>query len=96
MSLIKANTNNLKNISKEIMDLSYKYNDLVNRFYQRINGINGKTNEWAGSDAINFIETINREKNIYETIGKTMREYSIQLDAFTKKIDDLIKLNSIS
>jgi uncharacterized protein YukE len=95
MSLIKVNINNLSDISKEIMDLSYKYNDLVDRFYQRVNGINGKTNEWRGLDAQRFIDTINKEKIIYETISKTFKDYSIKLDEYNKKIEELIKLNSI-
>ncbi len=95
MSLLRVNTTELHEISKELMELSYKYNDLVNKYYQRINGINGKTNEWAGSDATNFINTVNKEKNIYETVGKTMREYSVQLEGYTKTVEDLIKLNSL-
>ena len=58
MSLLKVNTTELYEISKELMELSYKYNDLVNKYYQRVNGINGKTNEWTGIDAVNFINTI--------------------------------------
>ncbi len=95
MSLIKVNTDSLKEISKEIRDLSYKYNDLVNRYYQRINGINGKTNEWRGEDAERFIYIINKEKVVYETVGKAFQDYSIKLDGFSKTIEDLIKLNSI-
>lgn len=95
MSLLKVNTTEITEISKEIMELSYKYNELVNRYYQRINGINGKTNEWSGEDATHFINTINKERNIYDTVGKVMREYSIQLDGYVKTIEDLVKLNSV-
>ena len=68
MSLLKVNTIELQEISKELMELSSKYNDLVTKYYQRINGINGKTNEWAGTDAMNFINTVNKEKHIYKCI----------------------------
>lgn len=95
MSLIKANVENLQVLSKEIMDVSVKYNNLVDRFYKRINGINTKTFEWIGTDAEYFINSINKEKSVYETMGKVLREYSLELDDISKSIDDLIKLNSI-
>ena len=95
MSLLKVNTTELHEISKEIMELSYKYNEIVNKYYQRINGINGKTNEWSGEDANHFIDTINKEKDIYQTVGKIMRDYSIQLDGYVKTVEELVKLNSI-
>lgn len=95
MSLLKVNTIELQEISKELMELSSKYNDLVTKYYQRINGINGKTNEWAGTDAMNFINTVNKEKHIYDTVGKVMREYSVQINGYVKSVEDLVKLNSI-
>ncbi len=95
MSLLRTNVDNLQSISRELMELSKKYNDLVDQFYRRINGINGRTNEWFGEDADYFINSINKERNVYQTIGRVMRDYSIDLDSFSKSIDDLSKLDSM-
>lgn len=94
MSLIKANTNNLDDISKEIMTLSNKYDELITMFYQRVNGIKTKTFEWAGSDADNFINLVNKDKIVYEIIGKTLKQYSLELDSISNEINNLIKLYS--
>ena len=95
MSLVKANIDNLQVMSKDIMDLSVKYNNLVDKFYKRINGINSKTFEWSGSDAEFFISSINKERAVYETIGKVLREYSLELNEISKNITELIKLNTM-
>ena len=95
MSLVKVDVENLRTMSKDIMDLSVKYNNLVDKFYKRINGINSKTFEWTGSDSEYFVNFINKEKPIYDTIGKVLRDYSLELDKITKTIDDLIKLNTM-
>ena len=62
MSLLKVNTTELHEISKELMELSYKYNDLVNKYYQRIKineGIINDSNKKYISidyDGVSFID----------------------------------------
>ena len=95
MSILKAKTNELKMVNNDFQMIIRRYNSLVTSFYKRINDVNDKTNEWSGSDAKHFIDTINKNKTLYDNLGKTMTNYSNCLNSLVEDIDNLVKIDNI-
>lgn len=95
MSVLKAKTNELKMVNNDFQTIIRRYNSLVTSFYKRINDVKDKTDEWSGSDAIHFIDTINKNKVLYDKVGKTMTEYSNCLNSLAEDINNLVKIDKI-
>lgn len=64
MAYVKINTKKRQSICKELATLSSKYNNKLTSFYERINAIDGKTNEWTGEDTKKYISNINNNKKL--------------------------------
>lgn len=95
MAYVKINTKEIVDLCKELATLSSKYNNKLTSFYERINAIDGKTNEWTGEDAKKYISSINTNKKAYELIGTTLRQYSDLLTEYATNVDLLCSVNKI-
>lgn len=95
MSVLNIKTNEIKMVNSDFDTIINRYNTLVSSFYQRINAIEEKTNEWSGNDAQRFIEMINKNKILYENLGKVLKSYSNCLNSIVVDIDRLVKVNKL-
>ena len=88
MSTINVNIEKIKESGKDIKELSFEFINLIDDFYNRINLISTKTNEWIGSSSVEFIRWCMLEKSSYIKYGNSLKELGESLVKYSEELVD--------
>lgn len=91
MSTINVNIEKIKDSGQDIKNLSFEFNNLINGFYNRINLIPIKTNEWIGKNSKEFVRLCMLEKGTYIKYGNSLKELGESLIKYSEELEGIKK-----
>ena len=95
MKEMRIDIGRMEESGKKLLSLALRYDNQVSNFYERINQINRKTNEWIGPDVEKYIAAVNSSKISYELIGKIIKKYGEILVKNAQTINTVGELNKL-
>lgn len=91
MSTINVNIEKVKESGKDLKELSFEFNNLINDFYNRINLIPVKTNEWTGKSSTEFVRLCMLERGTYIKYGNNLKELGESLIKYSEELEGIKK-----
>lgn len=88
MSTINVDIEKVKESGQDIKDLAFDFIELINEFYNRINMIPTKSNEWIGNSSKEFVNLCMLEKSNYIKYGNAIKELGICLINFSEELEN--------
>ena len=70
-----AKTKEMKQISKDINDLSVKYQTIISKMFVDLSKINSD-GKWVGNSADTFVNRVMEDKKDYVKIGDRIKDFS--------------------
>lgn len=88
MSTINVDIEKIKESGQDIEDLAFDFIELINKFYNRINMIPTKSNEWVGNSSKEFVRLCMLEKSNYIMYGNAIKELGVSLINYSEKLEN--------
>ncbi len=84
----------LKETGHDIVTLSMEYSEIINTFFDRVNGYS-RSDTWVGSSAENYISLANTEKSTYDSVGQIISSYGKVLIDNAESYEEFIRKTKI-
>ena len=85
-----ADTDEMKNISKELRILSQDLEDAFGALFARLSKVPEETKEWVGKPAKYFFETITQDEAKYKALSDRLKQISAEIETEANSIDAII------
>ncbi len=73
MALTYANTQEIEEIAKDLINLSNDYIAEINKLFTRLSEVPSTTKEWQGTQSIKYHNIIARDKTSFMNVGNQLK-----------------------
>ena len=93
MAIQYVDTDRVKEISKNIIYLSNRYDVLINKLFKRMTLVPYDTKEWVGQTAERYFKYVSLDKADFLKFSDKIREYGKRLSDDAEAIEDKVSKN---
>ncbi len=89
-SIVYAETNQIKQIAKEIIDLGNDFESTINDLFKKFSDVPYSTKEWVGNQSEKYFDLVSLEKDDYIDFANKIRSYGEKLNRDVNDIESTI------
>lgn len=89
-SIVYAETNQIKQIAKEIIDLGNDFESTINDLFKKFSDVPYSTKEWVGNQSEKYFDLVSLEKDDYINFANKIRSYGEKLNRDVNDIESTI------
>lgn len=89
---MKTNTNEMRNIAKEINNLANEYQTKISKMYTKFTNMPFETKEWTGNQANRYVNYVLLDKPDLLSVGNKLKDFSKIINATA----DLLEKNDLN
>ena len=92
MNFTYGDTANIKDISKELIDLANEYNIEITNLFKRLLEIPTETKEWVGNKADKYVQIVGLDKQQYIDFYNSLKEFANMLSDTANNIENCVRI----
>ena len=90
MAVTYFNSTEIESIAKDIYELSYQFEDEINRLFKRFEDVPTVTKEWIGNKSNYYFNSIALDKKYYTDFAESLRQISYNLNNTVNEVNKCI------
>lgn len=89
-SVVYAETNQIKKIANEIIELGNDFETIINEMFKKFSDVPYSTKEWVGRQSDKYFDLVALEKDDYVDLANKIRSYGEKLNDDVEDIESTI------
>ena len=90
MAVTYFNSTEVESIAKDINELSYQFEEEINKLFNRFEGVPTMTKEWIGNKSTFYFNRISLDKRKYTDFAESLRKISYNLNDTVNEVNKSI------